>query len=1239
MGREPALYAEAMRSADAEAWKEACQYEIDALAKNETWDLVDLPAGRKAVKSKWVFKLKSDGRFRARVVAKGFTQVPGIDFDETFSPVARFESLRLLLALAVLAAGPDRDRVRHVDPILRTSREMSIEEAFEASSGQLVLITRRLGGAGFDPGTFGFRWFLPSLLRYRRPLAQVVVASLFVQLFALVTPIFFQLVVDKVLVHKGLSTLVVLVVGLATLGLFEAILQFLRAYTLNHTTNRIDVELGRRLFHHLFHLPLSYFETRAAGQTVARVRELETIRSFLTGQGLTSLLDLVFTIVFFVVLFIYSVKLTLVIIASIPVYLIIAALLRPILRQQINEKFNRGARSQQFLVESIVGAQTLKAASVEPIMQAQWEERLAAYVRTSFDASVTGSFGQNLIQYVSKATTALVLFLGAQSVIDGSMTVGELIAFNMIAAQVVQPILRLSQLWQDFQQVQVSVSRLGDILNMPTEPTPQNLLTLPPPRGSIEFKGVTMRYRPDAAEALRDVSLSIQPGEVIGFVGQSGSGKSTLTKLVQRLYGPQSGQVMLDGVDIAQLDPGWLRRQIGVVLQENVLFNRTIHENIALGDPAMPRAAVMHAARLAGADEFVAQLPQGYDTMVEERGANLSGGQRQRLGDRPRPRLQSAHPDLRRGDLGARLRKRARRAGKHARHRARPDRAHHRAPARGATPMWAHRRHGPRRDRRDRIARGIAPPRERAVRPALGAAVGSSEGDHVNKSVAPPTAPRSPPQARGSAVSGRDREFLPAALEILETPPSPAPVAFMLAICAFFAAALVWSYFGRLDVLAVAPGKIESIGHAKVIQTLEPGKIAAIDVETGQAVKAGDVLVELDPTEALADQRSAADDLDAASAEAARRRYAIEALVPIQTALAAAAMEDPAPSLTPILAGAKDGIGWDAALPEEFRLRELAVLGGDIDQLTTQLQSLDKQAAQKTATRQRLNMSIAFEKQLIGTLNSRVGTRQEALDKQVGTKIDLYEAEAELQKAQAALASDQGELIENDAALREIASEKAKAASQFVADNENKLADAGRKADEAREALNKATSRLKRTKLVSPIDGVVQKLAATTLGQVFTTGQQVLIVSPNAGDLRVEALVANADIGFIKLGQDVAVKVDAFPFTRFGTLHGKLIGIAPEAVDEQEAKRAFANAAASANDVNSPAPEAQGQAQSFVFPVTIALDETAMPVGGARIPLSPGMTVTAEVRTDSRRIIDYLLSPLSKMGSEALHER
>jgi subfamily B ATP-binding cassette protein HlyB/CyaB len=287
--------------------------------------------------------------------------------------------------------------------------------------------------------------------------------------------------------------------------------------------------------------------------------------------------------------------------------------------------------SQQFLVESVVGIQTVKASAVEPLMQAQWEERLAAYVKTSFLVTLLGAFGQNSVQYVSRLTTALLMLFGAKAVIDGELTIGALVAFNMISAQVTAPVLRLAQLWQDFQQVQVSVERLGDILNAPPEPAIQARTVMPPPRGLIEFKNVTFRYRPAAGDVLKQVSLTIRPGEVVGIVGPSGSGKSTLTKLIQRLYVPQDGQVLLDGADLTQVDPAWLRTNIGVVLQDNLLFNRTIHDNIAFASPAMPRAQVVAIAKLAGADEFIAKLPGGYDTMIEERGANLSGGQRQRI--------------------------------------------------------------------------------------------------------------------------------------------------------------------------------------------------------------------------------------------------------------------------------------------------------------------------------------------------------------------------------------------------------------------------------------------------------------------------------------------------------------------------------------------------------------------------------------------------------------------------------
>ena len=532
---------------------------------------------------------------------------------------------------AVFIARTDSGLCRLVDPISKVLQELAPADLRDAIAPYLVLITRRFAGEGFNPKTFGFRWFLPSIWRYRRPIAHVIAASIFVNIFALITPLFFQVVIDKVLTHRAYSTLYVLVAGLALVGIFDVALQYLRTYALAHSTNRIDVELGRRLFQHLMRLPISYFETRSAGQTVARVRELENIRQFLTGQALFSGLDLVFAVIFIAALFAYSVSLTLVLLATIPIYILIGMVMRPVLREVIKEKFNRGAISQQFLVESIVGMQTVKGSAVEPVMQQQWEERLAAYVSTSFDATMVSAGGQNAIQYASKLSTALTLLFGAHAVMTGELTVGGLVAFNMIAGQTIQPILRLSQLWQDFQQVQVSVDRLGDILNYPAESNITPTFLPPRPLGAIDVKRVTFRYRPGGNEVLRDVSLQVRPGEVIGIVGPSGSGKSTLTKLIQRLYQPSEGAIILDGSDLNNVDPAWLRSNIGVVMQENLLFNRSVHDNIAFANPAMPRAHVMEIARLTGADEFIGRMPQGYETIIEERGVNLSGGQRQRI--------------------------------------------------------------------------------------------------------------------------------------------------------------------------------------------------------------------------------------------------------------------------------------------------------------------------------------------------------------------------------------------------------------------------------------------------------------------------------------------------------------------------------------------------------------------------------------------------------------------------------
>ena len=446
------------------------------------------------------------------------------------------------------------------------------------------------------------------------------------------SPLFFQVVTDKVLVHRALTSLDVLVFALIAVSIFEVILGYLRTYIFSHTTNRVDVELGARLFRHLMALPIAYHGARQVGHTVARVRELENIRSFLTGSALTLVMDLLFTVVFFAVMFWYAPLLAWIVVGSLPFYVVLSVAATPVLKALTEEKFKRGAENQSFLVESVTGIGTLKAMAVEPQMRAKWERQFAGYTATGFQVATLANWGSHLIQWVSKLTTVAILYFGAKAVIAGDLSVGSLVAFNMLSGRVAQPILRLSQLWQDFQQVRISVDRLGDVLNTPAEPDHNpNRASLPPIKGEVTFDRVRFRYRPDAPEALRGVSLTIQPGEMIGVVGPSGSGKSTLTKLVQRLYVPEQGRVLVDGVDLALVDPAWLRRQIGVVLQENILFNRSVRENIALADATMPMERVIAAAQLAGAHDFILGLSHGYDTVIDERGSNLSGGQRQRM--------------------------------------------------------------------------------------------------------------------------------------------------------------------------------------------------------------------------------------------------------------------------------------------------------------------------------------------------------------------------------------------------------------------------------------------------------------------------------------------------------------------------------------------------------------------------------------------------------------------------------
>jgi subfamily B ATP-binding cassette protein HlyB/CyaB len=538
---------------------------------------------------------------------------PTADSPERFVTLARVEGDQVLIQC----------------PTVGRPETLSLAAFAEQWSGELILFTSRVSLAG-EMSKFDFTWFIPAVVKYRVLLGEVLIVSLVLQCFGLITPLFFQVVMDKVLVHRGFTTLDVIAVGLTVVVIFEIGLGALRSYVFSHTTSRIDVELGARLFRHLLGLPLAYFQARRVGDSVARVRELENIRSFLTGNAITLVLDLLFSVVFIAVMAYYSGWLTLIVVVSLPCYMIVSLAFTPVLRARLHEKFNRGAENQSFLVETISGIDTIKAMAVEPHWTRKWDNQLAAYVSSSLRTALVGTFASSGVSLIGKLVTVATLYVGARLVIDNQLTVGQLVAFNMLAGQVAQPVMRLAQLWTDFQQTGISVQRLGDILNTRTEVASAKS-ALPPLAGRVTLDDVIFRYRPDGPEVLKGVSLDIAPGEVIGIVGRSGSGKSTLTKLVQRLYVPERGRVLVDGIDLALADASSLRRQIGVVLQENVLFNRSIRDNIALADPGAPLEVVIHSAKLAGAHDFILELPEAYDTMVGEHGSSLSGGQRQRI--------------------------------------------------------------------------------------------------------------------------------------------------------------------------------------------------------------------------------------------------------------------------------------------------------------------------------------------------------------------------------------------------------------------------------------------------------------------------------------------------------------------------------------------------------------------------------------------------------------------------------
>ena len=530
--------------------------------------------------------------------------------------------------IVLLALKPDEDTVLTLTPLEKHPVSHTYEELQEQMKDFVIILRHKNVNSDVK---FGFKWFFNEIFKYKKIIGQVLLGSFVVQLFGLITPLFTQVILDKVLVNRTLATLDVLAFAFIVVAVFELLLNLSRNYIFIHTTNKIDAKLGAKLFKHLFRLYYVYFENRQVGNIVARVRELDRIREFITNKSVSVLIDAFFSIVFLAVMFLYSPKLTFISLGFLAIIAVIYVIITPELRTRLEEKFQMGAHSNSYLVESVTGVQTVKSLAIEGSMFRKWEDKLGKYIKSSFNLAIMGNFTGSICGFLQKAMTIAILYVGVMLVIENKLTIGQLIAFQMFSGQFSAPMLRLVGLWNEFQQTLLAVDRIGDILNSPLEMQSGNAITLSHVDGNIKIDNLSFRYNVDAPMVLNNINLEIKAGEKIGFVGRSGSGKSTIAKLIQRLYYSTEGTIYIDGIDIRNIDPVWLRTNIGIVLQENYLFSGTIRDNISLPRPNVPMEGIVQASQISGAHEFISKLPKGYDTEVGERGSSLSGGQKQRI--------------------------------------------------------------------------------------------------------------------------------------------------------------------------------------------------------------------------------------------------------------------------------------------------------------------------------------------------------------------------------------------------------------------------------------------------------------------------------------------------------------------------------------------------------------------------------------------------------------------------------
>lgn len=538
--------------------------------------------------------------------------------------------------IVVLGAGhrPDgAEAVSVFDPLAERQDEALIvdKELFSARWAGDAILIKREGRSADGRKTFGLRWFVPELRRQWRLFADVAVAAILLYALGLALPIFFQLVIDKVLVHESFTTLYVLAAGAGAALAFDAVFNFLRRYLLLYATNKVDIRVATKTFGHLLGLPVTFFEHISAGVLVKHMQQAARIREFLTGRLFLTTLDALSLFVFLPVLALYSVKLTFVVLGFTAASGLVVALLMGPFRRRLYDLYQAEGARQALLVETVHGMRTVKSLAMEPRQGKVWDDRCAQSVTMRFGVEKISAGAQAVTGFLEKMMTLGIISLGALDVFNGEMTIGALVAFNMLAGRVSGPLVQLVTMVHEYQEVALAVKMLGEVMNQKPERDGNREGLLPDFTGKIEFENVSFRYGPEGAPALDNVSFSIVPGSIFGVVGRSGSGKTTLTRLISGMYPVQQGLLRIDGYDSRELDLVHLRRNLGLVLQDNFLFRGTVRENIACVKRDATFAEVMRAAQLAGADEFIERLPRGFDTMLEEDASNLSGGQKQRL--------------------------------------------------------------------------------------------------------------------------------------------------------------------------------------------------------------------------------------------------------------------------------------------------------------------------------------------------------------------------------------------------------------------------------------------------------------------------------------------------------------------------------------------------------------------------------------------------------------------------------